>query len=37
MALHEHFGFTTVGVFTEVGRKFDRYWDVIWLEKNLET
>jgi phosphinothricin acetyltransferase len=34
-ALHRRFGFQTVGVFHEVGWKFDRYWDVEWLEKRL--
>lgn len=34
-ALHERFGFRTVGTFTEVGRKFGRYWDVRWMEKPL--
>lgn len=34
-ALHERFGFRTVGTFTEVGRKFGRYWDVRWMEKSL--
>ncbi len=32
-ALHERFGFKCVGVFTEVGRKFGRYWDVAWNER----
>jgi phosphinothricin acetyltransferase len=31
--LHRRFGFEPVGVFHEVGRKFDRYWDVLWLER----
>lgn len=35
-ALHKHFGFRAIGIFTEVGRKFGRYWDVIWMEKVLE-
>jgi phosphinothricin acetyltransferase len=35
MALHRKFGFEQVGRFKEVGRKFDRYWDVAWLEKAL--
>lgn len=35
-SLHERMGFTRVAHFTEVGRKFDRYWDVIWLEKKME-
>lgn len=34
-ALHERLGFHTVGAFTEVGRKFGRYWDVRWMEKSL--
>lgn len=34
-ALHERFGFKLVGVFTEVGRKFGRYWDVVWTERPL--
>ena len=32
MKLHRSFGFREVARLTEVGRKFDRYWDVIWLE-----
>jgi len=35
VALHRHFGFRDVGVFREVGRKHGRYWDVLWLEKDL--
>lgn len=35
IALHERFGFKRVGVFTEQGRKFGRYWDVAWFEKPL--
>lgn len=33
--LHERQGFTYLGTFTEVGRKFDRYWDVAWYQKDL--
>lgn len=33
--LHEHFGFRYVGTYREVGRKFGRYWDVAWYEKEL--
>jgi phosphinothricin acetyltransferase len=29
-ALHERFGFTRAAVLPEVGRKFGRYWDVVW-------
>ena len=35
IALHEKFGFKRVALFTEQGRKFDRYWDVAWFEKPL--
>ncbi len=31
--LHERFGFKTAGLFTEVGRKFGRYWDVAFMER----
>jgi phosphinothricin acetyltransferase len=34
--LHQHFGFTPVGVFSEVGFKFGRYWDVQWTERPLK-
>ena len=32
---HERFGFREIGTFREVGRKFGRYHDVMWLEKRL--
>ncbi len=32
-ALHARFGFHLVGIFTENGYKFGRYWDVCWLER----
>lgn len=35
IALHEKFGFEHVGTYREVGRKFDRYWDVAWFERDL--
>jgi phosphinothricin acetyltransferase len=35
IALHERFGFRSVGVFQAVGRKFGRYWDVAWFERPL--
>jgi phosphinothricin acetyltransferase len=35
VALHERFGFKRAGLYTEQGRKFDRYWDVAWYEKPL--
>lgn len=34
-ALHERFDFALVGVMRDVGKKFDRYWDVAWYEKRL--
>ncbi|WP_330317591.1 GNAT family N-acetyltransferase [Streptomyces platensis] len=33
--LHTRFGFRHIGTYTEVGRKFDRYWDVAWYQKDL--
>ena len=33
--LHESLGFETIGILTEVGYKFDQYWDTLWLEKKL--
>ncbi|WP_416961465.1 GNAT family N-acetyltransferase [Streptomyces sp. Agncl-13] len=33
--LHERFGFRYIGTHREVGRKFGRYWDVAWHEKEL--
>jgi phosphinothricin acetyltransferase len=35
LALHERCGFRHVGALSSVGRKFDRYWDVAWLERPL--
>ena len=34
--LHAKFGFEPAGVMHEVGRKFDRFWDVAWFEKRLD-
>ena len=34
-ALHEKFGFTRAALYSEQGRKFGRYWDVAWYEKQL--
>jgi phosphinothricin acetyltransferase len=33
VALHAAFGFVQVSTLSEVGRKFGRYWDVMWFEK----
>ena len=35
--LHEQFGFKPVGVFSEVGFKFGKYWDVAWMERPLRV
>ncbi len=35
IALHRRFGFAEIGVYSEVGRKFGRYWNVQWFEKAL--
>ena len=34
--LHEQFGFKVIGVFSENGRKFGKYWDVVWSERGLQ-
>lgn len=35
LALHRRFGFEEVGRYSQVGRKFDKYWDVLWMERPL--
>jgi phosphinothricin acetyltransferase len=35
ISLHRHFGFVDVGTFREVGRKFGRYWAVLWMERGM--
>jgi len=35
LALHRRFGFVEIGTFHEVGRKFDKWWDVTWLERGV--
>jgi 2-haloacid dehalogenase len=35
VALHRRFGFRDVGLMREVGHKFDRWWDVLWMERDL--
>ncbi len=32
-AIHERFGFKVVGMFSQNGRKFGKYWDVCWVER----
>lgn len=36
IALHERFGFERVGVMPQVGYKFGRYLDLLWMQKILE-
>jgi phosphinothricin acetyltransferase len=35
VALHLQFGYRQVALLSEVGKKFDRYWDVAWFERPL--
>jgi phosphinothricin acetyltransferase len=35
IALHRRFGFRSAGVMTDVGRKFGRFWEVAWYEREL--
>ncbi|NKC00805.1 MAG: GNAT family N-acetyltransferase [Pseudomonadales bacterium] len=35
IALHTRFGFENCGLFQEVGFKFEKFWDVQWLQKSL--
>lgn len=35
VALHTSLGFVQVAHLNQVGRKFDKYWDVIWMEKAM--
>ena len=35
IALHRGFGFTSIGIYHQVGRKFERFWDVEWFERAL--
>ena len=35
VGLHERCGFRRAGYFTEQGRKFGRYWDVVWFERSF--
>ena len=34
--LHESLGFRKVGVYKEVGRKFDKFWSVAWYELRIQ-
>ncbi len=33
IALHKRFGFVHAGLMHDVGYKFGRYWDVLWMER----
>lgn len=35
-AIHERFGFERVATLREIGRKFDRYWDVAWYQRAFD-
>ncbi len=35
IALHERFGFREMGTMSEAGHKHGRYWDVLWMERNV--
>jgi len=35
VALHEAFGFKRAALLEEVGRKFDEYWDVLWMSRTF--
>ena len=37
VALHRKLGFEHIGTYREVGRKFGRYWNVAWYEKDLSA
>jgi phosphinothricin acetyltransferase len=37
LALHRKFGFVEMGTMTEVGRKFGKWWDVLWMERSLAS
>jgi phosphinothricin acetyltransferase len=36
VAIHKAMGFTHVGTYQEVGRKFEKYWDVAWYQKAIQ-
>lgn len=35
--IHNQFGFKSMGMWEQVGRKFDRYWDVQWMAKRMDA
>lgn len=32
-SLHRRLGFQVIGTYSQVGRKFGKYWDVLWMER----
>lgn len=36
VAFHEKFGYQTVGCFPKIGYKFSRWYDVLWMQKELQ-
>lgn len=37
IALHERCGFQPIGIFPEIGRKFDRWVDVAWYQRSVQN
>jgi len=37
VALHREFGFHDAGFYREVGNKFGRFWDVLWMERPIDA
>jgi phosphinothricin acetyltransferase len=37
VAIHKKFGFTEIGTFSQAGQKYGEYWDVLWMEKALQS
>lgn len=35
IGLHRKFGFRDLAVLSEAGRKFGKYWDILWMERHL--
>ena len=35
VAIHARFGFVPAGLMHDVGRKFGKYWDVLWMERRF--
>jgi phosphinothricin acetyltransferase len=35
VSLHKKLGFREAGRFTEVGYKFDQFWDTLWMERSM--